>query len=835
MASESQSAPPVQSPPPAGEVRTTVHAYELLQAVDFFAPIIRAITIDCFDTLLWRSVAAPTDVFFDLVRHPVAAAINMTGFDRVTAEISARQLASLRSQTIEVTLAEIYAEENLQVELSAEQREQLIEAELVAEEKTCFAFPPFVELIRAAKAKNLQIYIVSDTYLREAQLRRLLGKALPAGVLELVDGIFCSNEYRRGKPAGLFQDVLAKTGLKPSDLLHIGDNLTSDFDAPRAAQIQALHFVQQEHYVEQILRMQGLAYSMQHGAIRGSEALESPFRGVLASQPQPPDPARVLGYVGAGPLLYSFGRYILDELEQLRAAGKKVKPLFLLRDAFLPQQVCNALAGEPVGAAVSISRFAAQAAAFRTLHDVDEYLVRNTKHNRFDAMSRQLLLPAQMAKEIIRKAERHEKPNNEFMRQVRKPEVLKTIFARSKQHRDRLFLHINARLPIERGDTVVLVDLGYVGTVQKILEPIFREELGIEMVGRYMIAAPTQGWTRSRKGLIDADMVDYRAIAVLLRNHNVALVEDICTTDMVSVTLYDEKGDPVQEGNSISSAQHSRIATIQRHCLDFCADAEAFFRRIGRFPSRAMLRASALGAVTRMLFFPSELEVECLESFRIDLNLGTNDTFQLFNRERGLKGLQRRGLFSVEKTAEMRTNYPIELRSASLTLALTLLATGRFSLEFTQHDLTLRREKLKVLFLRADGSSSKEIDAVATYDGYFALVVPFGDGSLNLGIVFGSKYSWVQIESVQAIRTDYVYSESESMFAKDIFGQIQHDGMVQRAPGIFECTSPAAFLVPLPPKLSEMPKLQGESAARSMVCRIVFRPLVRREATAPAA
>ncbi len=828
MASPSDSRPQQSSSPTKDPARTTVRAFELPQALEFFAPLIGAITLDCFDTLLWRQTGKPIDVFFDLAKTPAARAVGMTAFDRMTAETSARQFARVRSRTVEVKLADIYHADHLQLPMTEAQRSALITAELAAEEQACFAFPPFVELVRGAHAKGLKVYIVSDTYLSEPQLRHLLSVTLPAGVLEMIDGIFCSSEYRRGKTAGLFQDVLAKTGFKPSELLHIGDNLLADFDGPRAAKIQALHFIQQDAYIEQILRTEALAYSMQSGQARGSDSLQSPFRALLAASPQPADPPRVLGYVGIGPLLYSFGKFILDELAQLRAEGKKVKPVFLLRDAYLPLKVCNAIAGEEVGPAVSISRFSAQAAAFRSQHEVDEYLTRNA-HNRFEPLAKQLQIPGPLAKEIIRKAERHEQPSEEFARQMRKPEVLKVIISRSRTHRERLFRHINSRMPMERGDTIVFVDLGYVGTVQRLLEPVFREELGIEIVGRYMIAAPTQGWSRARKGLVDGSIVDTRAIAAILRNHTIAMIEDLCTTDMVSVTQYEENGEPVVEQNEISSAQHARLEPIQQHCIQFARDAEEFFRKIGRHPSMTALRATALGALTRILYFTSEMEVACLEGFRIDLNLATKDTFALFDREQGLLGLQRRGLFSMlDKTDNMRTNYPTELRSASLTLSLSLLAANRYSLEFNQHDLTLRHEKLRVLFILGNDTTSKDFDAIATYDGYYALVVPLSDGTIHLGIAFGARYSWVQIESVEAVRTDYLHSEKESIFAKDIRADVKFDGMVERGPGVFECTTASGFMMPTPPKLSEMPKLVHEKAATSMVCRIVFRPLAKR-------
>ena len=45
--------------------RTEVRAAEFGQVLDEFAGTVRTLSLDCFDTILFRQTAAPTDVFFD--------------------------------------------------------------------------------------------------------------------------------------------------------------------------------------------------------------------------------------------------------------------------------------------------------------------------------------------------------------------------------------------------------------------------------------------------------------------------------------------------------------------------------------------------------------------------------------------------------------------------------------------------------------------------------------------------------------------------------------------------------------------------------------------------
>src|SRR3546814_14532998 len=79
---------------------------------------------------------------------------------------------------------------------SEEQIAEAVEQELIAEGHHCYGFQPTVELMRAARANGLGIIIVSDTYLSEPQLRRLIGETAGEEALGLIDRIFCSSEHR---------------------------------------------------------------------------------------------------------------------------------------------------------------------------------------------------------------------------------------------------------------------------------------------------------------------------------------------------------------------------------------------------------------------------------------------------------------------------------------------------------------------------------------------------------------------------------------------------------------------------------------------------------------
>jgi FMN phosphatase YigB (HAD superfamily) len=810
--------PPKPSPRETVEL-VELRANELLGALEQHAEGLRVLSLDCFDTLLWRNTASPVDVFYDLCRTPPFERLGFNARLRVSAETTARENARVKKGKGEVDLAQIYRAAF--PELSAGEVEALAEAELSTEIAACYPFPPVVELARAAKARGLRVVVVSDTYFKERDLRRLFDAVVPADVVRSIDAVFCSSEVGVAKSAGLFERVLTRLGEKPGALLHVGDHPIADGSAPRRAGIVALRLVHQTPEVEALMRLERTARSMLHPETRRSESLASPFHGVFACSEVQPSPERLLGYYGTGPVLYAFARFVLDRISAHEAKGQRVKPLFLLRDAYLPKRVCDAVAGRPCGQTVAISRFAALAASFRKPSDVERYLGQSAGSRRFDAMCRQLLLPESQASSLTRRANKSNDPAHEFVREVCKPAVLERVFERSQAFRARLFEYLERVVGIERGDTLLFVDLGYEGTAQRQLEPVLREELGVDIVGAYLLAVRTPGWERSRSGLLDPSWCDDRTFATLLPY--MALVEDLCTADDASVVDYRDDGTPIRAERVVAGEQFARLAPVQDACVQFAQDAARFFAATGHPPSVEALRRSALGALGRLLFMPTEAETSYLEGFRLDMNLATDDSFQLFDRAKGLDGLRRRGLFLVErKVRTLRTNQPIELRSAGLELSLALLARHRYSLEFTQEDLSLRRETLDLLVARGQDTSSVSVAAHPTHDGYFAAVVAVGNCELSVGVLFGKHYEWVQIEAVELIAAHALCQLNESEHTADLSSSCNAEGMALRGDGLFECLDPSAFVFIVPRSAAAPPN--------NYVVRIVFRPIVRRGA-----
>ncbi|MDR2032185.1 MAG: glycosyltransferase [Azoarcus sp.] len=116
------------------------------------------------------------------------------------------------------------------VEEQAELAGFVAEREYEFERLALTAKPAARLFLQWARAAGLRIVAVSDMYLGERQLCRLLGDL---GYDSLIDCIYVSSEHGIGKYSGrLFAEMLAREGLAAERVLHVGDNFHSDALAP---------------------------------------------------------------------------------------------------------------------------------------------------------------------------------------------------------------------------------------------------------------------------------------------------------------------------------------------------------------------------------------------------------------------------------------------------------------------------------------------------------------------------------------------------------------------------------------------------------------------------
>lgn len=176
------------------------------------------VSFDVFDTLLFRPFSQPADLFYLIGRrlgYPDFKSI------RVRAEARAREKKRREAGTGEVTLAEIWAE--LEV-CAGIPRQTGMEAEWEEERRCCFANPYMLEVVAELRRRGKRILAVSDMYLGEAYIRKLLEDC---GYGEL-DGCFVSCDYGASKGDGRLYRIIRERLGRGLSFAHVGDNPRSD-------------------------------------------------------------------------------------------------------------------------------------------------------------------------------------------------------------------------------------------------------------------------------------------------------------------------------------------------------------------------------------------------------------------------------------------------------------------------------------------------------------------------------------------------------------------------------------------------------------------------------
>ncbi len=373
----------------------TVFANQLAQALDGLESQVDVLSLDCFDTLIWRATPEPPDVFCE-IDAPV------TRMSRMVAEQTARERRLVQDGLGEVTLDEIYrcalpsADD---AEIAAR-----VAAELALEHRHCLPFAPAVALIRRAKALGKRVIVVSDTYLRTDQLSELLAAKLGPELRAMIDRVYCSSAFGVSKGHGLFDKVLADLKLPAARVLHVGDNPRADVDGAEQAGIRPLLLLQGDRALLEQWRLELAALLSVDTRLRDRAVPLLPHRPLLAERLRTqPGAAERLGYGSIGPLMDGFARWVLDEARAIEARGSPVKLCFLMRDGHLPLQAYQAIAGAAIRPphAIELSRFAAFAASFETQADVDAYLGMMSDTVRLDALARQLMFTSIEAEALL--------------------------------------------------------------------------------------------------------------------------------------------------------------------------------------------------------------------------------------------------------------------------------------------------------------------------------------------------------------------------------------------------------------------------------------------------
>lgn len=319
-------------------------------AYRFAALLIRnnydVISFDVFDTLIFRKLNQPADVFM-LVGEKLGI------FDfyniRKKAEEDVRKLKNVLYGSNETTIEEIYGRVAYYTGIDPDKG---LEAEFETELDMCFANPYMLQVFEILKAAGKRMVATSNMYLQKEKMEILLKSCGYDGL----EDIFVSCDYGCGKGQGdLFRILQGKMG--EAKIVHIGDNMGADINGAKKAAINA-HYYKACRDLGDMHRSPGISW-----------LIESAYRGIvnttLHNGTETFSPLWEYGFVYGGLAALGYVNWIHKKAKEESIS----KILFLSRDGFLLKEIYDKLFDDIPSEYVFWSRIA----AFRNVSAGERY------------------------------------------------------------------------------------------------------------------------------------------------------------------------------------------------------------------------------------------------------------------------------------------------------------------------------------------------------------------------------------------------------------------------------------------------------------------------------
>lgn len=458
--------------------------HAMVAALD--VPHIKLIVFDVFDTMFSRPLLNPEKIK-DIVARRIGgeAGLLYQQYRGVAEELARRERGR------DVGIDEIYACLRRLTDLFGPLVEEFKKVEEMIEEASVEPRWEVVRLFREALKLGKPVVLATDMFLPRTTIERLLRKFGIEGWADL----FVSSEIGLRKDTGaLYEHVLSKYGLKPHQMLVVGDDERSDIQIPCDMGAAFLHVLRPVELARGLPRFSRLiAAHERRDDLDAQITLGLVVRKNFAPITYPDfDPASFVqvtpynwGYSLVGPLLTSFAQWLL---EQAREDGIE-RLYFLAREGRLMKEVYDCwvqgIPEAPRSEYLVISRRAAGVAAIFGFEDIIEIAqtiyfpntLENFLHTRYG-----LTLSEEQWQEIERAS--GWRRDSIVKVQNRKVEHLipilrllsSEILTRAEKERSALLQYLREK-GVARDGCQAVVDIGYGGSVQGYLNRLLPQKV----------------------------------------------------------------------------------------------------------------------------------------------------------------------------------------------------------------------------------------------------------------------------------------------------------------------------------------------------------------------
>ena len=691
----------------------------------------QSFSFDIFDTFIIRACTTPDGVFSRAFQLSPACRLFPDSLDayvqhRKQSEARARKAALKSGGAAEVTIEQIYHLFPYRLfGLQQSDVPDLVQAEFDAELDLCRAHPDMLRKYLDMRTSGARTGFISDTYWSVAQLTMLLRSCHPGLCW---DFLYSSSANGTSKSEKLFSLYLDAESLKASAATHLGDHAKADIESARRFGITAQHYPQTSAALASVFSRETSVTDLlfQRDAAGLDDGLRT-LRRIVATRSTVTSPTFELGLTVLGPVLHAFDAFVADRVAQIERDCGRTAVVFLGRDGFLSHRLWQAMRGTPASY-VAINRRVSVMGAAATLDPLIDLLSQQPAINAGTFREIVKILPAGVASYL-------ENQPGGIARGCDLAEALPglvkpgEIGALAEGIRTTLLLYLRRQIPdFDACENLVVVDLGYSGSIQKSLRKIFDlEGVAVRLHGLYLLTADESGNDiadpDSFEGFVSDHVVTPHIKHMLLRN--VALLEQLCCAETGSVRSYHD-GEALYEDNPQPPGQIALVQQVQAGAIGFAVAAAELAPAcdIAPFKNLSTSARSAAAVLARLLLLPTDDELQLLGSISHDVNLGTLVLAPLLDADVA-RSLQVAQAFPLACTAANPPMWPAASHSAVAPVHNFLyLLFGANRLPPDMFD-DVKCGQLKVGMFGADGSSSLvEVSCYRTGFGEMRLRIP---------------------------------------------------------------------------------------------------------------
>ncbi|WED42829.1 glycosyltransferase [Legionella cardiaca] len=616
---------------------------------------VKLLSLDVFDTLLFRKCSKPSDIFlyqYNLLSAkqliPLTIEANEWRQLRETAEKEARK--TVDNSCSEVTLEEIYSQLPKAM-IANTSLQDLIRTELEAEEALIATDPYLLQLIRYAASKNIPYICVSDNYLNKEQLTQLIQTALRKNniIIPLPQAVFVSAEFKESKASQLFPLVLEQVTFAANEILHIGDNLQADGNAAKYG-MKTIHYASSYEWQREIEKLEGELQSQltETTSLSLGEGWQHLRRKVanFYSQGESINDYRAYGAFVYGPLFYGYSSWCLQKVKQLG-----IKKIFCFtRESHLLVPLLQEVAqidAQIEAYPLAISRYFANLIAINKVNVSSLLGLFSGTSIRGDDFFNILGLYNEKVNLPVENEEwlSQDKVKNLLQLIINNEDAVKTITAFIEQQQEEFYNYLT-NIGFIQEESVAICDLGGNGTIQKALRKFLRhKQIALHMTGLYLATTANALQLLSEFDTVYSYLIQFgspeRLAVSFFRSPE--LLENITMPAHGSLKNIENR-QPIFSSSLLTVSQIKQAAAMQHGILSFTQLATQYFgdrenHALWSSKRNNTLRSDRdinLQLLIRSVISPTLFELNLFREWQHEYGLGTNQTRHLIPNKQWL-------------------------------------------------------------------------------------------------------------------------------------------------------------------------------------------------------